>query len=171
MTRWQKTRSIQVVVIPAAAAGTLWDIPTKKAMANLRVEVMNATWGRGRKMRCAEMVMAIISAPTKIDPLAAIVYKRLSNARRHMNTKKETPAGHTHLRVDEAKGRPKADQQPCDEKQSDAQNLRAGGPFYVRDTKRRRIGDRVGWDQCYGPDRGLSRSGRDGGRNNSRRIL
>ena len=88
MTRRQKTRLIQAVVIPAAIAGTLWDIPTKKAMANLRVEVMNATWGRGRKMRCAEMVMAIINDPTKTGPLAAIVCKRLSDARRLMNKNK-----------------------------------------------------------------------------------
>ena len=89
MTKRQKTRLIQVAVILAAKAGTLWDIPTKKAMANLRTEVMNATWGRGRKMRCAEMVMAIINDPTKTDPLAAIVFKRLSDARRLLNKKKE----------------------------------------------------------------------------------
>ena len=58
-------------------------------MTSLRTEIMNATWGRGRKMRSAEIVMAIINDPTKTDPLAAIVYKRLSDARRLMNKKKD----------------------------------------------------------------------------------
>ena len=53
MTRRQKTRLIQAAVIPAATAGTLWDIPSKKSLAHLRTEVMNASWGRGRKLRCA----------------------------------------------------------------------------------------------------------------------
>ena len=88
MTRRQKTRLIQAAVIPAAAAGTLWDIPSKRALANLRSEVINAIWGRGRKLRSAEMVTAIINDPTKTDPLAAIVYKRLSDARRLMKKKK-----------------------------------------------------------------------------------
>ncbi len=33
--------------------------------------------------------MAIINGPTKIEPLAAIVFKRLSDARRLLNKKKE----------------------------------------------------------------------------------
>ena len=73
MTRKQKARLIQVAVIPAASVGTLWDIPSKKSLAALRAEVMNAIWGKGRKLRSAEMVMAVINNPTRTDPLAAIV--------------------------------------------------------------------------------------------------
>ena len=50
MTKRQKTRLIQAAVIPAATAGTLWDIPPKKALNSLRTEIMNATWGKGRKL-------------------------------------------------------------------------------------------------------------------------
>ena len=40
-------------------------------------------------MRCGEIVMSIINEPTKTNPLAAIVYKRLFDARRLMNRKKD----------------------------------------------------------------------------------
>ena len=43
VTRRQKARLIQIAVVLAAFAGTLWDIPTNKAMAYLRTEIMNAT--------------------------------------------------------------------------------------------------------------------------------
>ena len=45
--------------------------------------------GRGRKLQSTEMVMAVINDPTRIDPLAAMVYKRLSDARRLMQKNKE----------------------------------------------------------------------------------
>ena len=40
-------------------------------------------------MRCVELIMPIINDPTETDPLATIVYKRLSDARRPMNKKKD----------------------------------------------------------------------------------
>ena len=89
MTRKQKTRLIQAAVILAATAGTLWDIPSKRALVNVKAEAMHAGWGRGRRMRSAEMVMAVINDPTKTDPLAAMINKRLSDARRLMNKRKD----------------------------------------------------------------------------------
>ena len=89
MTRKQKTRLIQAAVIPAAMAGTLWDIPSKKALVNLKAEVMHAIWGKGRRLRSVEMVLAVINDPTKTDPLAAMILKRLSDARRLMNKRKD----------------------------------------------------------------------------------
>ena len=88
MTRKQRTRLIQAAVIPAAMTGTLWDIPSKKALVNLKAEVMHAIWGKGRRLRSAEMVLAVINDPTKTDPLAAMIFKRLSDARRLMNKRK-----------------------------------------------------------------------------------
>ena len=42
-------------------------------------------WGNGRKMRAPEIVLAVLNDPTKTDPLASIVYKRLADARRLLN--------------------------------------------------------------------------------------
>ena len=89
MTRKQKTRLIQAVATPAAMTGRLWDIPSTNTLASLKAEVTHAIWGKRRKMRSAEMVMAVINDPTKTDPLAAMIFKRLSDASRLMNKKKE----------------------------------------------------------------------------------
>ena len=84
MTKKEKARVIQGAIIPAAASGTLWDIPTNKACTRLRTQTLNAIWGQGRKMRCPEIVLGIINDPTRIDPIAAITFKRISDARRLM---------------------------------------------------------------------------------------
>ena len=84
LTRKQKTRLITNAVIPTATSGTLWNIPTKKALSKLNADIIRAIWGKGRKLRAAEMVLAIVNDPTKTDPLSAIVFKRLSDARRLM---------------------------------------------------------------------------------------
>ena len=89
MTRKQKTRLIQGAIIPVATVGTFWDIPSKKSLASLRSEILKAIWGKGRKMKSLEMVLAILNDPTLTDPLAALVYNRLSDARRLMNKSNE----------------------------------------------------------------------------------
>ena len=84
MTRKPKTRLFQSAIILAAVSGTLWYIPTRKALTQLKSEVLRTAWGEGRKLRSTEIVLAILNHPTRIDPLAAIVYRRLSDARRLM---------------------------------------------------------------------------------------
>ena len=84
MTRKQQARSIQGAAIPVATTGTMMDIPNTKAINLLRTDVINAIWGRGRKIQAAEVALAILNGPTKTDPLAAILFKRLSDARRLM---------------------------------------------------------------------------------------
>ena len=50
MTRKQKTRLIQGAIIPAATAGTLWDIPTRKAPIRTKNEqgylALSSKYGR-----------------------------------------------------------------------------------------------------------------------------
>ncbi len=72
-------------MIPALVSGTLWDIPTNKALDGLRTTIVNAIWGKSRKQRCREVLLSVLNDPTKTDPLAAIVSRRLNDARRLMN--------------------------------------------------------------------------------------
>ncbi len=83
-TREQKLKVIQGAVIPSMTSGTMWDIPSAQALDGLRTAITNAVWGRGRRLRCKEIVLAVLADPVRTDPLAAIVYKRLNDARRLM---------------------------------------------------------------------------------------
>ena len=85
ITRKQRTKLITNAVIPAAVSGTMWATPSKRASNTLKTEVLKAIWGKGRKLRSPEMVLAVINNPTRADPLGALVYKRLSDARRLLN--------------------------------------------------------------------------------------
>ena len=86
MTKKQKARLVQNAIILAAVPGALRDIPTKKALAHLKSEVLKAIWRNGRTMRALEIVLAVVNDPTKTDSLASIVYKRLADPRRLLNT-------------------------------------------------------------------------------------
>ncbi len=81
-TRRQRTKLIQRSVIPMAISGSLWDLPSAKSLDGLRASTLNAIWGKNRKQRAREIVLAILNDPVKTDPLAAMVYRRLDNARR-----------------------------------------------------------------------------------------
>ena len=83
-TRKQRARLITSAVIPAAISGTMWSLPSKKAANSLRGEILRAVWGKGRKLRAPEIVLGVLHDPTRADPLGAIVYKRLADARRLM---------------------------------------------------------------------------------------
>ena len=84
MSKKEKTRVIQGAIIPAATSCTMWDIPTNKATSRLRAQTLNAVWGKGRRLRCLEIVLGVLNDPTKTDPLGATVFKRISDARRLM---------------------------------------------------------------------------------------
>ncbi len=86
-TRDQKKRIIQNAVIPSMASGAAWDLPSIQAMDGLRTSITNAVWGRGRRMRCKEILFAVLNDPIRTDPLAAIIFKRLDDTRRLMHKK------------------------------------------------------------------------------------
>ncbi len=88
-TRKQKKTLVQQAVIPSMTAGTLWDIPSTKSLDGMRSAIANALWGRGRKQRCREILFGVVHDPTRTDPLAAIVFRRLDDARRLMNKDSE----------------------------------------------------------------------------------
>ena len=71
MTRKQKTKLIPGAIIPAATAGSLWDIPTKNALTTLRGQVLKAVWGNCRKLRSVEVALVVLNDPSTTDPLAA----------------------------------------------------------------------------------------------------
>ncbi len=84
MTRKQKTRLMQQAVIPMAVSGTLWELPAGRKIDGLRASTINAIWGRGRQRRSREIVLAVLNDAARTDPLAAMVYRRLDDARRLM---------------------------------------------------------------------------------------
>ena len=55
------------------------------ALAYLETEVPKAILGNGRKLRAPEIVLAALNDPTKTDPLASLMFKRLADARRFLN--------------------------------------------------------------------------------------
>ena len=67
----------------------MWDLPSNKALAHLRTQVIKAIWGKGRRMRCPEIVLGVLNDQTRTDPMAAIIYKRLADARRILNKDKD----------------------------------------------------------------------------------
>ncbi len=83
-TKRQRTRLIQQAVVPMAVSGTLWEIPSVKQLDGLRTSTINAIWGKNRKQRSREVVLAVLNDATKTDPLAAMVFRRLEDARRLM---------------------------------------------------------------------------------------
>ena len=70
-------------------SGTLWDLPSNKALAHLRTQVIKAIWGKGRRMRCLEIALGVLNDPTRTDPMVAIIYKRSADARRLLNKDKD----------------------------------------------------------------------------------
>ncbi len=83
-TKRQRTRLVQSAVIPMVVSGTLWDIPSAKQLDGLRTRVMNAVWGRTRQQRAREIVLSVLNDAARTDPLAAIAFRRLDDARRLM---------------------------------------------------------------------------------------
>ena len=51
--------------------------------------MLRAIWGIERKLRCLGIVLGIVNDSLRTDPLAAIVFRRLSDARRIMRKSKE----------------------------------------------------------------------------------
>jgi exonuclease III len=97
-TRDQKRRLVQQAVIPSAITGSLWNLPSAKTLTGLRNAITKAIWGTGRKQRCQEVVLGTICNATAVDPLAAITYRRLVDARRLLrkNINRTNYAIHVH---------------------------------------------------------------------------
>ncbi len=88
-TRRQRVRLVQQAVVPMAVSGTLWDLPSGKSLDGLRTSTLNTIWGKHRKQRWREIVMAILHDPVKTDPLAAMVFRRFDDARQLMRKSRD----------------------------------------------------------------------------------
>ncbi len=78
----QKRLLIESAAIPVSWCGCQWNLPRADLQARAANTVVAALWGRRRKMRAKEMVLAVLHDPTKVDPMASMLYKRLLDARR-----------------------------------------------------------------------------------------
>ena len=56
-------------------------MPSAKPLSKLRTLILTARWGNWRKARCSEVVLGLLTDPTRIDPASAIVYNAFKHAR------------------------------------------------------------------------------------------
>ncbi len=85
----KKVRLMSTAVIPTIATSCSWELPTKRGAASMQSAAVTAVWGHTRKQRCTEAVLSVVHDPIKLDPVAAMVFKRLADARRLMKRKCE----------------------------------------------------------------------------------
>jgi hypothetical protein len=81
----QAQRANQTAVLPKAVASTQWTTPSQQALQRLRTAILKGNWGNARKMRCVEVLMAILFDPTKADPPSAIHLRTFQHARRQLH--------------------------------------------------------------------------------------
>jgi len=77
-----RARAVATLVIPRLPQGTQWTFPTSKSFARLRYIILAAIWSTERRMRCTEIVIAVLSDPTKVDPWAATIVRVILNVKR-----------------------------------------------------------------------------------------
>ncbi len=81
-TRKQKKQLVKQALIPSIVSGTMWQLLATKTLEGLRNAITKVIWGVGRALRCKEVLLSVLNDPTEVDPVAAIVFKRLDDARR-----------------------------------------------------------------------------------------
>ena len=69
-------------VIPTILYGTLWSFPAAAKVDKLRGAILRATWGFSRRLRCMEVVMAVLHNPRHIEPWSALSVRALLDTRR-----------------------------------------------------------------------------------------
>ena len=76
-------------VIPTAVYGTVWVKATTKMQGRLKAKMLTLTWGKGKLMRCAEVVTAILGCPTDVDPTYASVRRAVLTTNRMLTRNAE----------------------------------------------------------------------------------
>jgi len=77
-----------MAAIPKILHGTIWTFPSATSTDKMRAASVNCT-GRWDTMRCPEVIVAILNNPVRADPVAAICYRGLCDARRLMSISDE----------------------------------------------------------------------------------
>ena len=75
----QKTKLISTVVIPQIAHSMFSGIASVNKVGDLRASIVDTLWGKTRKMRAPEIVMAVHIDPTKVDPFFGPAMRFIGN--------------------------------------------------------------------------------------------
>ena len=79
-----KIRLLKTSAMKVLAAGTQWSRAQMSTLNTLKTEVIRTVWGKRREMRCAEIVLGVLHDCTDLDPLKAMAWTTINNARRLM---------------------------------------------------------------------------------------
>ena len=60
----------------------LWAAPSSKLMQSLSAKTLACVFGRASRLRCRDVVAAILHDPTKIEPASAVAMEAFQRARR-----------------------------------------------------------------------------------------
>ena len=71
----RKIRAFCAKVIPMATYGMQCASPTVTVSKKIRAKAMECLWGSSSKLRCVEVVLAILQDPTKVDHTFAAAYR------------------------------------------------------------------------------------------------
>ena len=82
MTKKRKKRATQAKTIPIATHGQIWTNPSLRKVSQMRSKAMTCYWGNTSKMRCTEIILAVLNDPTRIDQQYASLFRSFHDARR-----------------------------------------------------------------------------------------
>ena len=89
-------RVATAAVIPTATYGTTWVKATSRVQGRLKAQMLNLTWGKNKRMRCTEVVVAVLNCPTKVDPTYASALRTFTTANRMLRRGQEREATFHH---------------------------------------------------------------------------
>ncbi len=78
----QRLRLVEASAVPVSWCGCQWSLPTVGLQAKAANTIVTALWGKKRKLRSKEIILAVLHDPTRVDPVASMVFRRLLDARR-----------------------------------------------------------------------------------------
>ena len=59
-----------------------WSAPTMALSTRIRGSILNCIWGTSSKLRCPEIVLAVLNDPTKVDNFSSAAMRAFTDARR-----------------------------------------------------------------------------------------
>ena len=77
-----KRYALKALAIPRLLPSTVWTRPASNALYKLRTFMTDTMMGKHRRIRCAEVVMAILGDPIRDDPWGAMIANTLLATRR-----------------------------------------------------------------------------------------
>ena len=82
MNMARKIRVTTGKILPMYTFGTNWSAPSVAISNRMRSSVLNCIWGKGSKLRCPEIVLGVLSDPTRTVNFSAAASRAFIDARR-----------------------------------------------------------------------------------------